>query len=74
MLRPPVDLGPDADLLQLGPRGVQHVVDERLALAAALVDEVRDLAIEAQVQRLERQVLELPLDPLDAEPVWASGA
>ena len=45
---------------------VAHVV---LALLALLVHEALDLLVLARVQRGEREVLELPLDRVDAEPV-----
>jgi hypothetical protein len=40
-----------------------------LPLAATRLDQARDLAVRPGVERLERQVLELPLDLLDAEAV-----
>ena len=40
-----------------------------LALLALLVDEALDLLVLARVQGGEREVLELPLDRMDAEPV-----
>ena len=43
--------------------------DVALALLALLVDEALDLRVLARVQRREREVLELPLDRVDAEPV-----
>jgi hypothetical protein len=46
--------------------GGPHVV---LALGPLLVDQALDLLVLARVQRRERQVLELPLDRVDAEPV-----
>ena len=44
-------------------------LDVALALLALLVDERLDLAVLARVQRREREVLQLPLDRVDAEPV-----
>ncbi len=45
------------------------LVDVALALGALLGDEALDLVVLAGVQRLEGQVLELPLDRVDAEAV-----
>ena len=43
--------------------------DVALALVALLADEALDLLVLARVQRREGEVLELPLDRVDAEPV-----
>ena len=43
--------------------------DVSLAVGAALGDHRLDLLVLARMQRLEREVLELPLDRVDAEPV-----
>ena len=43
--------------------------DVALAVGALLGDEALDLAVLARVQGREREVLELPLDRVDAEPV-----
>ena len=43
--------------------------DVLLAVGAALGDHRLDLGVLARVQRLEREVLELPLQRVDAEPV-----
>ena len=69
MLRAADDLRRDVDLVELGlehGRGLAHV---RLAVGAALGDHRLDLGVLARVQRLEREVLELPLHLVDAEPV-----
>ncbi len=69
MLRAPGDLGRDVDLVELAledERGLAHVL---LAVGAALGDHLLDLLVLARVQRLEREVLELPLERVDAEPV-----
>ncbi len=55
--------------LSLRPQRGRDVVDQRLALAATPLDQVRDLAVRPGMQRLERQVLELPLHLLDAQAV-----
>ena len=47
-------------------RGLAHV---RLAVGAALGDHRLDLLVLARMQRLEREILELPLERVDAEPV-----
>jgi hypothetical protein len=44
-------------------------LDELLAVAPALVHHRLDLGVLARVQRLEREVLELPLDRVDTESV-----
>ena len=45
------------------------LVDVALALVALLGDQALDLVVLARMQRLEGEVLELPLDRVDAEPV-----
>ena len=47
-------------------RRLAHVL---LAVGAPLGDHLLDLLVLARVQRLEREVLELPLERVDAEPV-----
>ena len=73
MLRAALDLGLHAELLQLGARVGRDLLDQRLPLVAACVDEVGDLAVRAGVQGLEGEVLELPLDLLHAEAVRERG-
>ena len=46
-----------------------RLVHVLLAVGAALGDHRLDLVVLARVQRLEREVLELPLERVDAEPV-----
>src|SRR4051794_12881348 len=73
VLRPARDLRLDADRLELLRQvgaGARHVP---LALRALLVHEALDLLELARVERLERHVLELPLDRVDAEPVRQRG-
>ena len=48
------------------PRGFDDVA---LAVGAALADHRLDLLVLARMQRLEREVLQLPLHRVDAEPV-----
>ena len=69
MLRPPADVGRDALLLELDLQQRHHAVDVSLALSPRLLDEVRELSVLLGVQVLEAQVLELNLDPVDAEPI-----
>ncbi len=59
----------DRDLVELlreHDRGLVHVL---LAVGAALGDHRLDLGVLAGMERLEGEVLELPLDLVDAEPV-----
>jgi hypothetical protein len=63
------DLGVDAELLELLAHVRGGLVDVALAFGALLGDQSLDLVVLARVQGLERQVLELPLDRVDAEPV-----
>src|SRR5256885_8477074 len=67
VLRPAVDLSAESDLLELGPQRREHFLGQLLPLVAALVNEARDLVIRTRMQRLEREILELPLDLHDAE-------
>ncbi len=70
MLRPADDLDAgDADRVELVAEDAAGLLDEGLAVGPALVDHLLDLAVAARVQGRERQVLELPLDRVDAEPV-----
>jgi hypothetical protein len=57
---------PSASSSWRGSRRPSHVA---LALLALLVDQALDLLVLARVQRREGEVLELPLDRVDAEPV-----
>ncbi len=61
------DVGLDAP--QLLGEVVAGLLDVLLALLALLVDKNLDLGVLARVQCLEREILELPLDRVDAEPV-----
>src|SRR5579864_704023 len=69
VLRAPGDLCRDIDLLELAREHVRRLGDVTFAIGAALGDHRRDLLVLARVQRLEREILELPLDRVDAEPV-----
>ena len=63
------DLGLDPELVELLGQVLAGLVDVALALGALLGDQPLDLVVLARVQRLEREVLELPLDRVDTEPV-----
>ena len=55
------------------PRYVAGAVHVGVALLALLRDQLPDLVVLARVERGEREVLELPLDRVDAEPVRERG-
>ena len=63
------DLRLDAELLELAREVLAGLAHVALALVALLGDEPLDLLVLARVQRREREVLELPLDRVDAQPV-----
>ena len=70
VLRPPDDLDAgDAHRLELAAEDAPGLLDERLAVGPALVDHLLDLAVAPRVQGREGEVLELPLEGVDAEPV-----
>ncbi len=69
MLRAAADLGRDADLLQLVVELAAGLLDEPLAVVPPLVHHRLDLGVAPRVQRLEREILELPLERVDAEAV-----
>ena len=73
VLGPAGDLGVDPELGQLLGHVLAGLVDVALALAALLGHQALDLVVLARVQRLEGEVLELPLDRVDAEPVGDRG-
>jgi hypothetical protein len=73
VLRPPLHIRFHAELLQLRPEGFFHLFEELLPLAPAGLDEVRDLAVRTGVQGLEREILELPLQLLDAQAIGEGG-
>ena len=56
-------------LASSAPRTSPAFVDRGLAVGAPVGDHRLDLGVLARVQDLERAVLELPLDRVDAEPV-----
>ena len=63
------DVGLDAGLLELVEQVAGGLVDVVLAVGAALRDPLLDLLVLARVQRGEGEVLELPLEVVDAEPM-----
>ena len=63
------DVGVDPERLELGRDDLAGLGDVALALVALLGDEPLDLVVLARVQRLEGEVLELPLERVDTEPV-----
>ena len=70
MLRPAGDLHRlDAHLLQLAGENLAQVFDELLALVALAGDAPDDVFVRLRLEVAEGQVLELPLDLPDAEPV-----
>ncbi len=69
MLRPPGDVGGDVHLVELALEDVGRLADMFVAVGAALADHRLDLRVLARVEGLEREVLELPLHRVDAEPV-----
>ena len=73
MLRAPRDLGGNGDLVQLLGQRDRRLVHMLLAIGAALRDHRLDLGVLARVERLEREVLELPLQLVDTEPMGERG-
>ena len=69
VLRARGDLGGDADLVELALEHAPGAVDVLLPLGPALVHHRLDLRVLARVERLEGEVLELPLDRVDTEAV-----
>ena len=69
VLRAARDLGRDVDLVELAQQLRGGLVDVLLAVGAPLGDHRLDLRVLPRVERLERDVLELPLQLVDAEPM-----
>ena len=67
------DLRLDPELLELLADVAGGLVDVPLPLGALLGDQPLDLVVLARVQSLEREVLKLPLDRMDTEPVRDRG-
>ena len=73
VLRPAADLRLDADLAQLLGQDADALVDERLALLAAVGQHLDHLAEGLRLGVLEREVLELPLPLPDPQPMRQRG-
>ena len=69
MLRAAGDLGRDVDLVELVLEDERRLADVLLAVGPPLGDHLLDLLVLARVERPEREILELPLERVDAEPV-----
>ena len=69
MLRAARDLDGNVDLVELELQDARGLRDVSFAIGAALGHHRLDLLVLARMQRLEREVLELPLECVDAEPV-----
>ena len=69
VLGPAGDLGLELDVPQVGLDVVDDALEELLARRRAVGDEPHDLVVDLGVQGREREVLELPLDRVHAEPV-----
>ncbi len=69
MLRAPRDVGGDVGLLEILLQLGRSLLDLRLAVGATIGDHRLDLGVLARMEDLEREILELPLDGVDAEAV-----
>ncbi len=69
VLRAARDLGWDVDLVELVLEHERGLANVLLAVGTPLGDHLLDLLVLARVQRPEREILELPLESVDAEPV-----
>ena len=69
VLRPAGDRRLDPARAQVGLDALDHLAEVGVAARCALGDETDDLVVPLRVQRGEREVLELPLDRVHAEPV-----
>ena len=69
LLRAPDDLAADLRRLEVVVDRVDDVLHESLALGRALTHEALDLGVQLRVEHREREVLEFPLDRLDAQPM-----
>ncbi len=69
VLRPAHHLGRDAGARELARDLRDHGIDVALAVDARLVEPAGDAAVLGRLEPAERQVLELPLELPDAEPV-----
>jgi hypothetical protein len=73
VLGPAAHRGPQLHLLELGVHLLDDLGDVLLAGRLALGRHARDLLVPQRVQGREGQVLQLPLDLVDAEPVGQRG-
>ena len=73
MLDPTPNLGLYPGLAQVADQLRARAVYEGLPVAPARGDEALDLLVAPRVQRREREVLELPLEGIDPEPVGERG-
>ena len=69
VLGPARDVGGDSDLLELAGEDVTQVGHQLLALVTLARDPLRHILVRVGLEVAEREVLELPLDLPDAEPV-----
>jgi hypothetical protein len=69
VLGPARDLGGNVHLLELALQRHRRLAHVLLAVGATLADHRLDLLVLARVQRREGEVLELPLELVDPEPV-----
>jgi hypothetical protein len=80
VLRPAGDVGLDAGLGQGRSDALLGVGDEALAVGALLVEQAGDAAVGLGLQVAEGEVLQLPLELPDAQPVgqrrtaWGGGS
>jgi len=73
VLRPAGDGGLDLRAAQVGADLLAHDREVLLAGGGALGHQVHDLVVHLRVERLEGQVLQLPLDRVHAQPVGQRG-
>ena len=69
MFRPPGDIRLDARFCQRAPQRAHCQRDETLAVRATFVDQLGDALVDVRMQVPECEILELPLELPDAEPV-----
>jgi hypothetical protein len=70
VLRSAIDLGiADTSVSQLALQAIDRVDDELLALGSLLVEVLRNILVDRRMHETEGEVLELPLQLPDAEPI-----
>jgi len=73
VLRPPVDVGVDAVLVEpLGER-VDRLLDDGLPFGKPLADPPPDLVVHLRIQDLEGEILQFPLDLIDPQAMGQGG-